>query len=139
MKKTKKTKTKKANVKGLWIKASKAMQDYYRSIEEPCFGFGESCHGRAELKHHHFFWGQSTALRFVPANLVPLCASCHFAFHKGSHKVKINYEKNMKRVWGEDWEDALLLIEQQHKPMTEAEKRDYLQGIIKQFTLEKDF
>lgn len=109
------------------------MQEYYRSLDGVCYGGGLSCHGRQEVTHHHFFWGKSTALRFEEKNLVPLCSACHMAFHKGSHRVKTNYEREMQEVWGLDWEDQLLLLEQKHVPMTEAEKRDYLQRLIKTY------
>lgn len=121
-----KKKSKKKGLTPLWTKVSKALQDYYRTLGSPCYGEGLSCHDRAEVRHHHFHWGQSLPLRLEEKNLVPLCQPCHMAYHNGSHRVKINYERKMRDAWGQDWEDQLLKIEQKHVRMTEAEKRDYL-------------
>lgn len=126
-------KIKKKKISTLWNKASKALQEYHRSIGGPCYGQGLSCHGRMEVVHHHFHWGQSTALRLEEMNLVPLCQPCHMAFHNGSHRVKVNYEREMKEVWGQDWEERLLAIEQAHVKMGMADKREFLEQAIKNY------
>lgn len=119
-------KPKKKSISTLWNKVSRALQDYYRTLNSPCYGDGLSCHFIAEVRHHHFHWGQSLALRLEEKNLVPLCQPCHMAYHNGNHRVKTNYEREMRSVWGQDWEDQLLKLEQAHVKKTEAEKREYL-------------
>ena len=124
--------TKKKTLTSLYKKASKAMQDYYRITPAFCKG---GCGGLANLKHHHSHWGQSVALRFEPLNLVSLCSGCHFAFHQGSFKVKVNYERNMAHEWGEDWEDQLVMLERSHVHQTEKEKREYLAELITKYQI----
>lgn len=131
------TKTKKKklpDVSKLYKKASTAMQNYYRQIGGACFGDGTGCTGRMEVIHHHFHWGQSVALRFEERNFVPLCHSCHCAFHKsGNHTIKTNYEREMRDAWGSDWEDQLLRIEQTHVKQSVPDKRDYLLNLIEYY------
>lgn len=111
-------------------KAGKAMQDYYRSIGGVCYGESKKCTGRLEVMHHHFHWGHSMALRFEERNLVPLCNSCHCAHHNYNHKTKVAYETEMRNIWGNDWEDQLLKLEQKHIPKTALEKKDFYKDLI---------
>jgi hypothetical protein len=126
----KKEKKPKKTLTSLYKKASKAMQDHYRSIPVICYGCDSNL---SSVLHHHSHWGQSVALRFEKSNLVPLCTSCHFAFHQGNFKIKHNYEMRMRSVYGQDWEDRLLIIEQNHPHQTDKEKRERLAGLITNF------
>jgi len=119
----------------LYQKASKAMQDYYRSIGGECLGKGKSCHGRMELMHHHSRWGQSVALRFEQKNLVPLCQPCHMAYHNGNYLVKTNYERAMKYQYGHDWEDVLLELDRNAPHRTRLEKIEYLKELINNYKI----
>jgi len=127
----KKQKTQREKDKKLLKDASKAMQDHFRRVGGPCYGEGLSCLGYTNVRHHHFHWGQSAALRFEESNLVPLCSPCHQAFHKGSHRVKTNYEREMHDTWGKDWEDKLLEIEQNYIKRCVPDQREYLLNLIK--------
>lgn len=105
-----------------WEKASKAMQNYYRSQRYYCV----VCMKPATVMHHHLTWARSVALRFEGKNLVPLCAQHHCAFHNGCFKTKVAIEKTMRGKYGESWEDDLLKIDQEYIPKTAAQTRDYL-------------
>lgn len=39
------------------------------------------CGGETEVAHHHVHKSKSTALRYVLANLIPLCGRCHVKLH----------------------------------------------------------
>lgn len=133
----KKKSTSKKSLTSVYKKVSIAMQNYYRSkfVEESIFCFGQ-CGKLAELMHHHSHWGQSVALRFETMNLVPLCKSCHCAFHKsGNFKIKFSYESNMKANFGQDWEDKLIYLERSHVLKTDKEKRQELYELINHYSL----
>ncbi len=129
MRKTSKKKT----LTPFYNKVGKAMQDYYRSKENACYGRGKSCHGRAEVMHHHHHWGSSVALRFEPRNLVPLCSACHCAFHKNNALVKFNYETEMQNQYGQLWEESLFTLEQVHVKKPNSEKRLELQRLLEYY------
>ncbi len=122
--------TKKKTLTSLYNKASKAMQDYYRTLQEPCYC---GCGLTANVIHHHSHWGQSVALRFEERNFVPLNNGCHFGFHNGNFKIKCAYESRMRLIYGQNWEDQLIIIERSHVHQTEKEKREYLANLIQKY------
>lgn len=111
----------------LYNKAAKLMQEAHRANPRPC-----ACCGRqAEVLHHHQHWGNSVALRFEPMNLIPMTAGCHNAWHKRADLgQKRRMEKYMKDLYGDNWEDLLLEIEQNAPHMTHCEKVDMLHELI---------
>lgn len=110
----------------LWGKVSHAMQVYYRMIGGECLGRSTNCMGRATVRHHHFHWGNSLPLRLEERNLVPLCTNCHASHHNGYQKTTINYRRAMEIIYGEDWEDQLIMIEREYIDKTPKEMSEYL-------------
>ncbi len=120
----------KQRLKPLYDKAAKAMQDAHRRDPRPC----ACCGKQAEVLHHWQSWANSVALRFEDMNLVPLTAACHCAFHsRADIKQKKRIERYMQDLYGDNWEDLLLVVEQVSSPLTHCEKIDYLHDIINQF------
>lgn len=129
----KKKQTRKKSLTSVYNKVSRAMQDYYRRIPTQCYGCRTNF---AQVMHHHSHWGQSVALRFYKPNLVPLCSSCHFAFHLGNFKIKLNYEARMRSAYGQGWEDHLLVTERTCPHKTDSEKRQELSAWLKYYSLD---
>ena len=80
-------------------KADKALQEWGRRTFKKC----EVCGGKYSCLHHYFPKSTSTALRYNPSNLIPICQGCHFSHHNGNpipHNVI-----NEKR--GEEWKQYL--------------------------------
>jgi len=113
----------------LWIAASTAMQEYYRSLGRKCM----ICSRPQTVMHHWQAWGRSTHLRFNEKNLVPLCKECHCKFHAGDIQAHYDIRVAMTAYWGASWEVEIMTLSHKEFKLSAPELRDYLNDKIEYY------
>jgi len=92
-------KRRKAWSEGKWqASCDRLMQDINRANFEYC----EACGKRNEVGHHYIPKSQSSFLRYMFKNLIPLCHSCHFNHHFRQDPIVVTRILHKR---GEEWQE----------------------------------
>jgi hypothetical protein len=100
-------------------KADALTQKVYVSKYKHCLVCGERC----EVVHHYIQKRQSNNTRYLEANLVPLCNSCHYKHHTlGDSFIQHEIERKM----GTDWADNLQIARHKTKKLGVKELKEII-------------
>jgi 5-methylcytosine-specific restriction endonuclease McrA len=97
--------SKKPNVQKRISRLQKKLDRLIQLYFVPKFPNCYLCPNETSEMHHFIQKKQSTALRYDPINLIPLCKSCHCRLHKSDYSVM---SIKIKEYKGDKWFNDIL-------------------------------